>query len=84
MGNPKAFLSIDRQEGGYRPKEERVKDYNEVEKRLNSVNGARRHRDAWSAAYHSATGAALWATASPNGRTVSTKMTSREPTAFSP
>lgn len=37
MGNPKAFLSIDRQEGGYRPKEERVKDYNEVEKRLNSV-----------------------------------------------
>lgn len=37
MGNLKAFLSIDRQEGGYRPKEERVKDYNEVEKRLNSV-----------------------------------------------
>lgn len=37
MGNPKAFLSIDRQEGGYRPKEERVKDYNEVEKRLNSA-----------------------------------------------
>lgn len=37
MGNPKAFLSIDRQEGGYRPKEERVKDYNEVEIRLNSV-----------------------------------------------
>lgn len=37
MGNPKAFLSIDRQEGGYRPKEERVKDYNEVEKRLNGV-----------------------------------------------
>lgn len=37
MGNPKAFLSIDRLEGGYRPKEERVKDYNEVEKRLNSV-----------------------------------------------
>ena len=37
MGNPKAFLSIDRQEGGYRPKEERVKDYNEFEKRLNSV-----------------------------------------------
>lgn len=37
MGNPKAFLSIDRQEGGYRPKEERVKDYNEVEKRLNNV-----------------------------------------------
>lgn len=37
MGNPKAFLSIDRQEGGYRPKEERVKDYSEVEKRLNSV-----------------------------------------------
>ena len=37
MGNPKAFLNISRKEGGYRPKEERVKDYNEVEMRLNTV-----------------------------------------------
>ena len=37
MGNPKAFLNISRKEGGYRPKEERVKDYNEVEMRLNAV-----------------------------------------------
>ena len=37
MGNPKAFLNISRKEGGYRPKEERVKDYYEVEMRLNAV-----------------------------------------------
>lgn len=37
MGNPKAFLNTMRKEGGYRPKEERVKDYNEVEMRLNAV-----------------------------------------------
>lgn len=37
MGNPKAFLNIPRREGGYRPLEERVNDYNEVEVRLNSV-----------------------------------------------
>lgn len=36
MGNPKAFLNIDRKEGGYRPLEERIKDYEEVEVRLNA------------------------------------------------
>lgn len=36
MGNPKAFLNISRHEGGYRPIEERVNDYNEVEVRLNT------------------------------------------------
>lgn len=36
MGNPKAFLNIPRREGGYRPLEERVNDYNEVEMRLNA------------------------------------------------
>lgn len=36
MGNPKAFLSIGRREGGYRPVGERVADYREVEVRLNS------------------------------------------------
>lgn len=37
MGNPNAFLNISRKEGGYRPVEERVTDYNEVEVRLNAV-----------------------------------------------
>ena len=34
MGNPRAFLSIDRKEAGYRPMEERVRDYGEVEQTL--------------------------------------------------
>jgi len=34
MGNPVGFLSIKREEGGYRPVEERVKDYYEVEQEL--------------------------------------------------
>ncbi len=36
MGNPKAFLTIGRKTGGYRPIEERVADYKEVEVRLNA------------------------------------------------
>lgn len=36
MGNPKAFLTIHRTPGGYRPVEERVNDYAEVEVRLNA------------------------------------------------
>lgn len=34
MGNPKAFLTIDRKEAGYRPLEERIRDYGEVEQTL--------------------------------------------------
>jgi glutamate synthase (NADPH/NADH) small chain len=34
MGNPRGFLDIDRKEPGYRPADERVKDFNEVELRL--------------------------------------------------
>jgi len=34
MGDPKGFLKIKREETGYRPVEERIKDYNEVEKEL--------------------------------------------------
>ena len=34
MGNPRAFLTIDRKEAGYRPLEERVRDYGEVEQTL--------------------------------------------------
>lgn len=36
MGNPKAFLTIPRQEAGYRPVVDRVLDYSEVEQTLNS------------------------------------------------
>lgn len=35
MGNPTAFLNIGRKEAGYRPVEDRVKDYGEVEQTLN-------------------------------------------------
>ena len=34
MGNPRAFLTIDRKEAGYRPLDERVRDYGEVEQTL--------------------------------------------------
>lgn len=36
MGNPKAFLTIDRKEAGYRPVHERKLDYGEVEQTLNT------------------------------------------------
>lgn len=36
MGNPRAFLTIHRQEAGYRPIEERIDDFSEVEQTLNS------------------------------------------------
>jgi len=36
MGNPKAFLTVARQEAGYRPIYERIADYSEVEQTLNS------------------------------------------------
>ncbi len=35
MGDPKGFMTVDRIEAGYRPKEERVFDYGEVEQTLN-------------------------------------------------
>ncbi len=34
MGDPKGFLKINRQDAGYRPVEERINDYNEVERDL--------------------------------------------------
>jgi glutamate synthase (NADPH) small chain len=34
MGDPKGFINVKRQEAGYRPVEERVNDYSEVEKHL--------------------------------------------------
>ncbi|MDR3262078.1 MAG: glutamate synthase subunit beta [Tannerella sp.] len=36
MGNPKAFLTIPRQEAGYRPIDDRINDFSEVEQTLNS------------------------------------------------
>ena len=36
MGNPKAFLTIPRQEAGYRPIHDRINDYSEVEQTLNT------------------------------------------------
>ncbi len=36
MGNPKAFLTIPRQEAGYRPIHDRIHDFGEVEQTLNS------------------------------------------------
>ena len=36
MGNPKAFLTIHRQEAGYRPVLDRIHDYGEVEQTLNA------------------------------------------------
>jgi len=36
MGNPKAFLTVPRQEAGYRPIYERITDYSEVEQTLNT------------------------------------------------
>ena len=36
MGNPKAFLEIHRKEAGYRPLQDRIHDFSEVEQTLNS------------------------------------------------
>ncbi len=36
MGNPKAFLTVPRQEAGYRPIHDRIADFGEVEQTLNS------------------------------------------------
>ena len=34
MGNPKGFMTISRKTAGYRPKNERIRDYSEVEQVL--------------------------------------------------
>ena len=36
MGNPKAFLTINRKEAGYRPIHDRINDFGEVEQTLNT------------------------------------------------
>ena len=40
MGNPKAFLTIERKEAGYRPLHERIADFGEVEQTLNNIDRA--------------------------------------------
>ena len=41
MANPRAFLTIHRQEAGYRPVEDRIDDFSEVEQTLNSSDRRR-------------------------------------------
>lgn len=41
MGNPKAFLTIHRQEAGYRPVHDRITDFGEVEQTLNRYDRQR-------------------------------------------
>lgn len=41
MGNPKAFITIHRQEAGYRPVHERITDFGEVEQTLNRYDRQR-------------------------------------------
>ena len=41
MANPRAFLTIPRQEAGYRPVEDRIGDFSEVEQTLNSSDRRR-------------------------------------------
>ena len=36
MGNPKAFLTVPRKEAGYRPINDRIHDFGEVEQTLNT------------------------------------------------
>ena len=52
MGDPKAFLNIPRQEAGYRPVNERIADYSQVEQTLNTNS---RHA-VWIAVYLSVIG----------------------------
>ena len=56
MGDPRAFLNIPRQEAGYRPVNERITDYSQVEQTLNTNSRSYRLLAVWTAAYPSATG----------------------------
>ena len=53
MGDSKAFLTIHRQEAGYRPVHERITDYGEP---LIPTTGNYKHRAAWIVEYLSAIG----------------------------
>ena len=41
MGDPKAFMTVPRQEAGYRPVHERIADFSEVEQTLNTSDRKR-------------------------------------------
>ena len=43
MGDPRAFLNIPRQEAGYRPVNERITDYSQVEQTSVSYTHLRAH-----------------------------------------
>ena len=83
MGNPKAFLTIPRQEAGYRPIHDRISDYSEVEQTLNSRDRklqASRCMDCGVPFCHC--GLVRWATSNPNFRTPSTKANGKKPTRY--
>ena len=87
MGNPKAFLTIPRQEAGYRPVHDRISDYGEVEQTLNTSERklqASRCMDCGVPFCHWAcplgNGPARWAIALPNFRTPSSGAGGPKPT----
>jgi glutamate synthase (NADPH/NADH) small chain len=55
MGNPKGFIQVQRKAAGYRPLNERVYDFGEVEQTLNEQD-RRDQASRWTAAYLSASG----------------------------
>ena len=67
MGNPKAFLTIHRQEAGYRPVHDRIEDFSEVEQTLNSAD--RKNLVAWIAVCRFAIGLVLSGINNLNGKT---------------
>ena len=56
MGDPKAFLNIPRQEAGYRPVNERIADYSQVEQTLNTNSRKLQRHAVWIAVYLSVIG----------------------------
>ena len=83
MGNPKAFLTIPRQEAGYRPIHDRISDYSEVEQTLNSRDRklqASRCMDCGVPFCHWA--CPLGNKSSPNSKMPSTRANGRKPTRY--
>ncbi len=56
MGNPKGFLLIQRKTAGYRPLNERIYDFGEVEQTLNEQDRQDQAAGAWIAVFPSASG----------------------------
>ena len=68
MGNPKAFMSIDRKEAGYRPVDERVCDFSEVEQTLNIEDRKLQASRCMDCGVPFCHWAVRWVTSSLNGR----------------